>query len=544
MDISECQNLFNTIQQLCYSNEGSSMYINFKVNKYLNYVSANGNTISCYVYDTYYNYTSECSVYINTSNNLIQYYNSGYYYTLYYGEPYEELPLTVKKNSPTSIVIYLGQQSYQPVSNTLFLSLNQSEATLQPGNNIIISLTAQESMNGDYNISFSCNAPSGISCSINPTYCITSSSCSIQSTISTSSSISPGSYSITYYATDNESKSASVTFTLNIQSSPSPSPPPSPSPSPGPSPGPSPLPPPNTSGPCLYQYNGQSYFFWGDINGNSYIPPIQNQGDCGDCWAFATGNGIISAYMIYNNQPNQDLYPSAYQLATCCNSQNGICSGNQFGCNGGTIYYPLLYAQQYGLSLDNEDNKYDGTLASCTPPSSALSYSSDVCGYTCQDTSNTLYYPQQIVPISANPNNTTQIKYDLMCYGPLVIGGYLGEGQQAGHATLLVGFNDNSQTCQEVYGVPGCWIIENQWGDLTACILIAGDAAAPDYVTPQECAQFFQNPQQCTQVIGQPCIGVYWMKNGYLYVPYASEISTPYGSTFPSDMYAVVGVNT
>ncbi len=80
-EMSECQNLFNTLQQVCYSNNGTVMYINFEANKYLNYVSSNGNAVTCYVYNTYYNYSLPCTVYINTSNGLLEYYTSGIYFT-------------------------------------------------------------------------------------------------------------------------------------------------------------------------------------------------------------------------------------------------------------------------------------------------------------------------------------------------------------------------------------------------------------------------------------------------------------------------------
>ncbi|MCG2868750.1 MAG: hypothetical protein L7H07_01610, partial [Candidatus Nanopusillus sp.] len=71
----------------------------------------------------------------------------------------------------------------------------------------------------------------------------------------------------------------------------------------------------NQNSQCLFTYNGQTSFFWGDVNGNNYLPPIGDQGECGDCWAFASSNGIASVYMIRNNEPNEGLQLSPAYLA-------------------------------------------------------------------------------------------------------------------------------------------------------------------------------------------------------------------------------------
>ncbi|MGC9132964.1 MAG: hypothetical protein ACP5GJ_00980 [Nanopusillaceae archaeon] len=211
-EISECQNLFNTIQQVCYSNNGTTIYLNFKVNKYLNYVSSNGNTVTCYIYNTYYNYSFPCLVYINTTNNLIQYYTSGIYYTSFYGKNYEVLPLIIEKNSPNSIIISLGELNYQQtysIKGIIYLYPNNSLITLQSGGSTSIYITAQENLpqNTPYNISFSCISPNGIACSLNQTSCITFSSCTISSTISIPNSINAGIYNIVINAKDNEGNS-------------------------------------------------------------------------------------------------------------------------------------------------------------------------------------------------------------------------------------------------------------------------------------------------------------------------------------------------
>jgi hypothetical protein len=110
-NISSCQNLYTTVERACYSNNGTEFHITIEINKYLNYIYSNGNLLSCYIYDKYYNYTVPCNVIINTTNNMIQYYTSGLFYELSRGSPNQKIPLLVKKTSPTDVTIYIENPS-------------------------------------------------------------------------------------------------------------------------------------------------------------------------------------------------------------------------------------------------------------------------------------------------------------------------------------------------------------------------------------------------------------------------------------------------
>jgi hypothetical protein len=110
-NISSCQNLYTTVERACYSNNGTEFHITIEINKYLNYIYSNGNLLSCYIYDKYYNYTVPCNVTINATNNMIQYYTSGLFYELSRGSPNQKIPLLVKKTSPTNVTIYIENPS-------------------------------------------------------------------------------------------------------------------------------------------------------------------------------------------------------------------------------------------------------------------------------------------------------------------------------------------------------------------------------------------------------------------------------------------------
>jgi len=306
----------------------------------------------------------------------------------------------------------------------------------------------------------------------------------------------------------------------------------------------------NQNDQCLFQYTGQANFFWGDVNGNNYLPPIGNQGSCGDCWAFASANEIASIYMIRNIQPNEGLALSPAYLAIECNNgypNNQPECNSEEGCNGGWPYPSISFTSQYGIPPDLGWSYYDSTLAKCSG-NSDQSYPGDVCNYNYNGLSSPLYYPQGVIDLEQNgPLTDQQVIQDLLCYGPLAAAGFLaGIGgsnpnidpqkivPSSGHAMLLVGYTTGnttySQLCQEVYGTPDCWIFENQWGDNSTCIILyANGVPVTVSIDPSQCGELYQNYLACNNAIQSPCAGVYWMQNGYLLVPFDQS---PYGLTF------------
>jgi hypothetical protein len=306
---------------------------------------------------------------------------------------------------------------------------------------------------------------------------------------------------------------------------------------------------PNTQ--CLVKYTGQTSFFWGDVNGNSYIPPIGDQGDCGDCWAFASSNGIASVYMIRNDKPNEGLTLSPAYMAIKCNNgypnTPGYCGFNM-GCNGGWPYFGILYTSQYGIPADPDWSYYDSNLYKCSE-NPYPNYPGDVCNHDYNGPTSPMYYSKSVMDLEQNgPLTDQQIIQDLLCYGPLVAAGMLaGSGgsnpnidpQQpipnSGHAMLLVGYDTQSQLCEEVYGTPKCWIFENQWGPITVCLVFGSDGSMYRYLDITDCHEFYSNYQACSNAIGVPCAGVYWMQDGYLYVPFDQS---PYGLTFMGILFS------
>jgi C1A family cysteine protease len=71
-----------------------------------------------------------------------------------------------------------------------------------------------------------------------------------------------------------------------------------------------------------------------DWRTNGMVRPIQNQGECGSCWAFSTIDVLESYYAIANNGTFVDL--SEQQLVDCVYSRDG--------CDGGILTIQLKFS--------------------------------------------------------------------------------------------------------------------------------------------------------------------------------------------------------
>ncbi|EEY53285.1 cysteine protease family C01A, putative [Phytophthora infestans T30-4] len=77
-----------------------------------------------------------------------------------------------------------------------------------------------------------------------------------------------------------------------------------------------------------------------DWSTSKCMAPIQSQGSCGSCWAFATVSAVESAQCIASGKELFVKY-SEQQLVSC-NTKN-------WGCYGGSPFYAFDYVQQNGL---------------------------------------------------------------------------------------------------------------------------------------------------------------------------------------------------
>jgi len=70
---------------------------------------------------------------------------------------------------------------------------------------------------------------------------------------------------------------------------------------------------------------------WRNVNGKNYVSPIQNQGQCGSCWAFSATASLESRWAIKNGGDVPKL--SEQNIVDCCHPYSNRPPSN--GCNGG-----------------------------------------------------------------------------------------------------------------------------------------------------------------------------------------------------------------
>ncbi|KAG7375263.1 hypothetical protein PHYPSEUDO_002186 [Phytophthora pseudosyringae] len=110
-----------------------------------------------------------------------------------------------------------------------------------------------------------------------------------------------------------------------------------------------------------------------DWTTSACISPVQNQGQCGDCWAFATAtaSAVESAQCIAGGQKSLNKF-SEQQLVSC-NTQNN-------GCNGGAPQYAFDYILEHGFCME-DSFPYASSEGSVPPCASCTKAGTGITGY-------------------------------------------------------------------------------------------------------------------------------------------------------------------
>ncbi len=183
---------------------------------------------------------------------------------------------------------------------------------------------------------------------------------------------------------------------------------------------------------------------WRAKDGQSWVTPVLNQGNCGSCVAYATVGTLETQMNISRSAPFLNMRYSTDMLFACGGG----------GCESG--WYPssaASFLQNTGV-----------TDEACMPSAMSATGIDASCSLKCSDSSAR---SQKISSVST-PGNTDAVKAALK-HGPLVTtldvyadfivygsgiykhttGDYMG-----GHAVSIVGFDDARRA----------WIIRNSWG--------------------------------------------------------------------------------
>jgi cathepsin B len=178
------------------------------------------------------------------------------------------------------------------------------------------------------------------------------------------------------------------------------------------------------------------------------VGPIEDQGECGACWAFSSAGVLSDRLCIHSKgEVKQRLAP---QELVNCNYEN-------YGCEGGYLMSSMDYLMTEG-SVNQKCMPYVGTTETCT--------------YRCADGTMDDFQRYYCKPGTLTISTTyDEIKRDLMDNGPVMVGLTMYEdfmnyesgiyryaaGQEVGgHAMKLIGWGYDDQL--GLY-----WELQNQW---------------------------------------------------------------------------------
>ena len=215
-----------------------------------------------------------------------------------------------------------------------------------------------------------------------------------------------------------------------------------------------------------------NHFDWRDKDGENWMTPVKDQGNCGSCWAFSAVGIVEPVYNIAYGNPNLDLDLSEQYLVSDCHTTPW---GYQ-SCCGGWKDIALKYIRDYGITDEACFPYVDATGCTCSDDDicdtncnycDTTSPCSDAtCSDRCSDWSSRL---KKIDETGNVPNNKEAIKDNLIEKGPLAVS--MGIGSEVGgnfvngiyrcdddsktnHAVVITGYDET-----EDY-----WIVRNSWG--------------------------------------------------------------------------------
>ncbi len=201
-------------------------------------------------------------------------------------------------------------------------------------------------------------------------------------------------------------------------------------------------------------------FDWRDY---ASLPPVRDQSTCGSCWAHSAA-GTVESLLIIDTGASSSIDLSEQYLMDC----------GPGSCDGGWHNKALSKIVSEGIPDE-----------ACFP----YTHTDTNCNNKCWDWWKRV---SGIIYKGKVDSTVADVKRALICHGPLAVA---SSGWR--HAIVLVGYEDNSQTCMNKYGKPGCWIIRNSWGAITGWWTCPKDKCGKG-----------------TRV---------WMSGGYAYIPYTGH---------------------
>ena len=189
---------------------------------------------------------------------------------------------------------------------------------------------------------------------------------------------------------------------------------------------------------------------WRNVGGTDYVTPAKDQGQCGDCWAFAA-TAALESYTLINGTYDANLNLSEQVLVSCAGAGS---------CKGGRLDLPATYLENTGLPIDSA-YPYTGSDGTCSKAAAGWQQNTDKINGWSWLTNGTA--------------TVDTIKNGIYTYGPAVIAmeayadlyayksgvySYTTGKDLGGHAVLVIGYSDSA-----AYPGGGYFIVKNSWGN-------------------------------------------------------------------------------
>jgi C1A family cysteine protease len=225
------------------------------------------------------------------------------------------------------------------------------------------------------------------------------------------------------------------------------------------------------SAPSLLQ--AQTYQATYDLRTYNKVSPVEDQGNCGSCWTFATF-GSLESYLLpglttqYSENNLKNLADFTY---TCC--------------YGGDATMSTAYLARWGTTMtDNSGSKiYAGPVTSAFDPYSVSCTSSPTTSQIAMHVQNVYFLPLKTSQTDNNaiksalttyggvysafwwdPNTSTNVQSTY--WNPSTAAYYDRSTTGGNHAVTIVGWDDSFSAKNFATTPPGdgAWIVKNSWG--------------------------------------------------------------------------------
>jgi C1A family cysteine protease len=186
---------------------------------------------------------------------------------------------------------------------------------------------------------------------------------------------------------------------------------------------------------------------WNWVTAGNYVNPVQDQGQCGSCWAFSATAALESAYAIKHNV----LYKLSEQNFVSCSFLYG-----NLGCNGGLYNYAWNYSQTHPIESEANYPYTSGTTmksGSCLYNQSLGIFGATghvVVGTDTNSIMTAIYQQPQSVSVEADTAY-------FQSYTSGVLTNAAACGTNLDHAIVAVGWGVDPTA-------GGYYIVRNSWG--------------------------------------------------------------------------------